>query len=699
MKVVVFAQEDSAADCLAPLASHGCDVLGVGTPQCAMFGKRCSENGFEFLSMRDQSTLKSVVESFKPELLLAVSLDGELPATFEAAFPAGREGAAAVKKYVLRPGLQMPGAPWPEFAPLWLSHKTSSVTLLPAAKGCAGWAAEEAVSVAQEETALSLRSKHMAAAARLLEQLLTVAKKNDLASATAAVKAQAACEEKAPAEISLDWDEETVERYVRAMLLAPRDPAVVADPASGDKYFIESIEQYQTFRTKILAEGAGNASATSQAYAADTHWYSNVGGSIVRMGDSNIHMPTRTDKKRKAAIPGAALSGKKKLRMNEPLIGPNAERYCADALASSWIGVEGPYVKQFERQLARICGCAAACAVHSGTAALYGAMKALAVSDSSHHVLVPSFTCAAAADAVVHAGGTPVPIDCDLESWGVSVEAVRRALDEDKDVVGVVVAPCYGVPVRDFHAIAALCREKGLWLCEDACESYGAKKAVPGGDLPGGPVGSLATLSVVSVRSEKMIGVGEGGAIVGNDSTLVARAKWWCSRAPSRGAGLWRVYEHDAVGQNFRMPEMLAAVGCAAAEMLPVMIERKRAIHGWYEKRMATHPVLQKIQLQKCELGDEPVWWITGALLPEGFVGEQVGMKLMEKFPDIEIRPGFFPLNKMAIFQSAWTKACPNTELLYRRLVCLPSSNMLQECDIDRVCDALVTAIGEVQKA
>jgi perosamine synthetase len=201
------------------------------------------------------------------------------------------------------------------------------------------------------------------------------------------------------------------------------------------------------------------------------------------------------------------------------------------------------------------------------------------------------------------------------------------------------------------------------------------------------------------VRSEKMIGVGEGGAIVGNDTTLVAKAKWWCSRAPTRGGGLWRVYEHDAVGQNFRLPEMLAAVGCAAAEMLPLMIERKRAIHKWYEAGFAAYPDLKSIKLQKCGSGDEPVWWINAALLPEVYSGEQVGMLLMKNHPDIEIRPGFFPLNKMDIFKSPVNRPCPNTELLYQRLVCLPSSNQLQEPDIQRICKALAESVRQVKDA
>merc|ERR1712217_402876 len=166
--------------------------------------------------------------------------------------------------------------------------------------------------------------------------------------------------------------------------------------------------------------------------------------------------------------------------------------------------------------------------------------------------------------------------------------------------------------------------------------------------------------------------------------------------APCRGVGLWRVYEHDAVGQNFRIPELLATVGCAAAEVFPVMKERKRAIHGWYEAGIEARPALRGIRLQKEMLGDESVWWLNAALLPEGMSGEKVGMKLMELYPDIEIRPGFYPLNMMGIFKSTWSQPCPNAEELYKRLICLPSSNQLEEPDVERVCGALVEAIEAV---
>jgi len=677
-RVALFAQDDhAAAECLVPLSSNY-RVLGVGHgATTSIFARRCVDLGFAFANALEEDVVLGALEKFKPDVTVLV--------------PALGSGEAlpnvSGRSYVVKVGQTMSGAQWPEFAPIWL-QQDSRVSICTKAGEEVG---AEVVLVGKEETALSLRAKHALVAARLLKILLEEGE-GALPKVEQAVETNTA---EAPKQIDLKWDEDSVDRFIRGNLFPPHDPAVVAVPGKSDTYFIESMEQFNDFRMKVLEEAGASISDRTRSYAADTHWYSNVGGSIVKMGDSDIHMPIKTtNKKHKAIIPGAALGARKKLRMNEPLIGPNAERYCSAALSSGWIGVEGPYVKQFEKHLAQICGCSAACAVQSGTAALYGAMKALGVSEPCHHVLVPAFTCAACADAIVHAGGRPIPIDCDLESYGVSLEAVQTSLAEDQNVVGIVIAPCYGVPARDFAAIQALCKERGLWLCEDACESYGASCNVRGFKVP---VGSLATLSVVSVRSEKMIGVGEGGAILGNDATLVARAKWWCSRAPCRGVGLWRVYEHDAVGQNFRMPEMLAAVGCAAAEMLPVMIERKRAIHSWYEEGLAKRPGLAGVKLQQAAPGDDSVWWINAALLPEGLSGEEVGMQLMKTYPDIEIRPGFFPLDMMAIFQSTGSRKCVNAQLLYRRLVCLPSSNQLQKEDVERVCSALLEAMQTAQ--
>merc|ERR550532_2196013 len=104
-------------------------------------------------------------------------------------------------------------------------------------------------------------------------------------------------------------------------------------------------------------------------------------------------------------------------------------------------------------------------------------------------------------------------------------------------------------------------------------------------------------------------------------------------------------------------------------------------------------PELEGTQLQSVRPGDVPVWWINVAILPEGVSAEEVGMRLIEDCPDVEIRPGFFPCDQMEIFKGDTVVHCPNADLLYRRLVALPSSTQLTEAGVQRVCDALAATL------
>jgi len=499
-------------------------------------------------------------------------------------------------------------------------------------------------------------------------------------------------------EIDPDWSEEKVDRFIRAANFPPH-PAPTASLPNGDRFYIETPQQFARLRKRQRENEEspnknGVAEATKSGYAADTHFYSNVGGSIVKIVSRSADEPVKVrEASSMLAVPGAAVAGaRKKLRMNEPVIGLNAERYCQKALASTWIGVEGPYVKKFERLLARIAGCEQACAVQSGTAALYGALKALGVENKEHHVIVPTYTCSACADAVVHAGGEPIAVDCELDTFGLSFDAVKACLDDDTKVVGIVMAPCYGIPCRDYHKIATLCAERKVFICEDNCEAFGASMRASENSDKLVPVGSCGSMSVISVRSEKMVGVGEGGAVMSRDGSLVNQARWWCARAPTRGVGLWRVYEHDAIGQNYRLPEMLAAVGLASAEALPANIDRKTRIHELYAEGFAG----SGLRLQHPDPRDKPVWWLNAVMLPSdcGFTAEQLGLGIMEDHPEIEVRPAFFPLHTMAPFK-AHGRPCPNAEEVYQRLFCLPSSAQLEDADIRHI---VASVLAQVKK-
>eukprot|EP00435_Cladocopium_sp_Y103_P058459 s374_g20.t1 len=350
-KVVLFAQDDhAAAECLVPLTSNY-RVLGVGHgATTSIFARRCVELGFAFANALEDQVVAGAMEKFQPDLTVLVpDLTGDAPGF------AFAKASGTARNYVVKVGQKMTGAPWPEFAPIWLKQDCR-VSI------CRGGeeVGAEVVPVGKEETALSLRAKHALVAARLLKTLLEDGEgalpKLDASNGT--------FEAEAPKQIDLKWDEDSTDRFIRGSLFPPHDPAVVEVPGKGETYFIESMEQFNDFRMKVLEEAGTSRGDRPRSYAADTHWYSNVGGSIVKMGDSDIHMPLKTsEKKHKAIIPGAALGARKKLRMNEPLIGPNAERYCSAALASGWIAKKSPACE---------CGCEVSVEPSTGRVAMGG---------------------------------------------------------------------------------------------------------------------------------------------------------------------------------------------------------------------------------------------------------------------------------------------------------------------------------------
>lgn len=317
---------------------------------------------------------------------------------------------------------------WPEFAVVYGAAKTSAVSVR--VDGVATADTEVMLDVTPYETAISLRYKHVRAMQdhNLLGAALQAAQAKGAVSVTGdayrafvghyVVSAQ---DTNVHTVTEGGLSEAEAARYIRAMTFPPYDCATLVSKMDGQEYFVETVDQYIEYLDNIgeretdaaaraadasqinasrmpgiadcgvnvnqqlasaqptpssggqgvsSASTAGTAStAASSGYANDTHFYSNVGGTIVLLKPEKDKMKLKASK-HVVAIPGAAVGGnaKKKLRMNEPLIGLTAAHYVGNALNSGWIGVEGPHIKKFENALARICGVEAACAVQSGTA-------------------------------------------------------------------------------------------------------------------------------------------------------------------------------------------------------------------------------------------------------------------------------------------------------------------------------------------
>ena len=241
----------------------------------------------------------------------------------------------------------------------------------------------------------------------------------------------------------------------------------------------------------------------------------------------------------------------------------------------------GPELDGFERDVAALTGWPGAVALSSGTAALHLALLVSGVQPGDD-VLVSTLTFAASANAVVHCGANPVFVDSERTSWNMDPELLAEALtaagDRGRLPAAVVVVDLYG-QCADYDAIAALCDDHGVALVEDAAEALGATHG-------GRPAGTLGDIGVFSFNGNKIATTSGGGMVVTPDPAVADRVRHLATQAREPVPH----FEHVEVGFNYRLSNLLAAIGRAQLARLPEMIDRRLAIHDRYRGHLADVP-------------------------------------------------------------------------------------------------------------
>ena len=377
----------------------------------------------------------------------------------------------------------------------------------------------------------------------------------------------------------------------------------------------------------------------------------------------------------------------KKYRLNEPFLKGKEKEYVLDVLESSWLSVKGEHTVAFERKFAEMVGTKYALAVQSGTAALHTALLAMGVGKGDT-VVIPNYTCAGCATSVAQCGATPVIMDVEPETFGLDADILEEVLEEISPKV-VMPVHVYGFPARDIERIARLCKEQNILLLEDCSEAHSAQI----GDRCVGTFGDIATFSV---RSEKMIGVGEGGLILTDNQDLIDKAYYWASRAApfrTKNDPYWKAYIYTDIGMNYLMPHLLGAVGHAQIENFDEILSRKRAVGMAYQRLLSD---AKGIRLQKLIEHHNPVFWLNMVIFEQLTTDSvrQIGNKLIEK--GIEIRPGFWPLGNQQLFQSmSWGKQDVGTYIFEHGII-LPSSVYLADNDcqaVNEIVDLLLSML------
>jgi perosamine synthetase len=364
--------------------------------------------------------------------------------------------------------------------------------------------------------------------------------------------------------------------------------------------------------------------------------------------------------------------------VNEPWLDQKDLDYVSECVRTGWISSAGAYIDRFESGWAKFCGRAHGVAVANGSLALDLAVQSFKL-EPGFEAILPSFTIISCAQAILRAGGVPVPVDCDPDTWCIDPALVESAITPRTRLLMPV--HIYGHPAP-MEPLLELARRHNLKVLEDAAEAHGGE-ALVGGHWR--RAGSFGDASCFSFYANKIVTTGEGGMVLTDDDALAGELR----ARRNLCFGKVRRFEHEELGHNFRLTNMQAALGVAQIERLEKILERKRWLGRAYTERLAGIPGL-KLPVERPWARN--IWWMYGVELEVSVPFDAVEFARRLKALDVDTRPFFLGMHeqpifrRMGLFQSL---RLPVTERIARRGLYLPSGLTLTESQMDQVVAAV----------
>lgn len=352
-----------------------------------------------------------------------------------------------------------------------------------------------------------------------------------------------------------------------------------------------------------------------------------------------------------------------------------------NALRSGWLAPVGPDLRSFESEIAAYLGVRFAVGLSSGTAAIHLGLKSLGVRPGDV-VLVPTATFAATAFAVTYLGAEPVFVDID-DSWNLDPVLVDRAIGslhaEGKQVSAVVPVDLYGTPAN-YAELAPLMSAEGIRWLEDAAEGLG-------GRCNDKLLGSFGDAGVISFNGNKIITSSGGGMLVTNNQDTAEQVRHWSTQA--RDDAPW--YEHSEIGYNYRLSNILAALGRSQLSRIDDEVAKRRELREWYRAALT--------DVSGVFVQEDPPWgesnaWLTVANFSQAVHedGPESVRQHLDKH-NIEARPVWKPMHLQPVFASARSFLSGKADKLFEEGLCLPSGTSMTEADVDRVVDIVKQAL------
>ena len=353
-------------------------------------------------------------------------------------------------------------------------------------------------------------------------------------------------------------------------------------------------------------------------------------------------------------------------------MGGTEQKYVNNAFETNWIAPLGPHVDGFETSIETYLGNNSHVAVlSSGTASIHLALQLLGVGKGDD-VLCQSFTFSASANPILYQGANPIFIDSETDTWNMCPKlleiAIKDRINKNKKPKAIIAVHLYGMPYKA-KEINDIAKTYNIPVIEDSAEAFGSTYF-------GQPCGTLSTIGILSFNGNKIITTSGGGALVVKTPELKQQAVFLSTQARDHAPH----YEHSTIGYNYRMSNVLAAIGRGQMEVLNERVEARRRHYDFYKTHLSSFDSVKFLNEPEGFYSNR---WLTCILLDSYEMREAIRLALMED--DIESRPLWKPMHLQPVFKNAESYTNGTSEHLFKHGLCLPSGSNLTQHDLNRV--------------
>lgn len=367
-----------------------------------------------------------------------------------------------------------------------------------------------------------------------------------------------------------------------------------------------------------------------------------------------------------------------RIYLSPPDIGPLERKFVMDALHSNWLAPVGPDLDAFEREVPAKVGVKHGVALSSGTAGLHLALLVLGVSPGDT-VLVPTLTFVATANAVRYVGAQPAFIDSEESTWNIDaellVEDLHKSAYRGTLPKAVIAVDLYG-QCADYERFSSVCAEYEIPLVEDAAEALGAT-------YKGQSAGSLGDVAVISFNGNKIITTSGGGMLVTDDASTAERVRYLSTQARLSAPH----YEHRDLGFNYRLSNLLAALGRAQLRTLDDKVARRRALHAMYKECLSG--LAGVAVLGEASYGSSTHWLTCIRIDPQQSRSCRDDVRCALERGNIEAKPAWKPMHLQALYAHSPVRNRGVAEKIFQEGLCLPSGSSLTDSELESVVSIL----------